>query len=240
MLNCCPSKVSTTTLVWLCLMLTMLPGCSSFMPGTSSQKKVVVIKVTRGKPQTTTLHLPKNELSKIVTNNISEGVTQWVYLCHPEFQLVKDVKQKQGGWFEAAIRLESVTVRLGLTITISLLADASQNTIDHENGHAEICKRVYSTAEAAAQKAAGEAMKKVFSGSGRTEAEAIERCVTEAREFFCSVYSSEVNITTNQVSNIYDAIDRDGPQGSPSIETVEVAFRQFKLQKESERTSIIN
>jgi hypothetical protein len=95
-----------------------------------------------------------------------------------------------------------VTVRVGNTM--------HAKTTEHEDGHVQLVKQVYDTAEPIAREAAKEVLGKQFHGKGANADEAIVDAVDQAGRKIGKYYNDRTVLVANELSTNFDDITNHG------------------------------
>jgi hypothetical protein len=123
------------------------------------------------------------------------ALTRWFFHCAPDIQ-----HQSNGS---NCIKVTGVNMRIGLTIEQMIPPNARRDLISHEDGHVDICKKVYSTAEKHARAASTSMIGKTFSGKSTEDAK-----IKAAREI-CAQYTSRTATACDTASALYDKLTQD-------------------------------
>ena len=140
-----------------------------------------------------------------------------------------------GGGCTATARINDLTVRLELAITIWVPRNARQKLIDHEEGHRVIAERVYATAERAARDEARKWVGRSVTGRAGTCPAAADAAVREANHAFCEAYLEATSGWSGRVGDLYDDFTDHGRRDTPGVdEAIEWAFA--RAAEERQRT----
>lgn len=132
------------------------------------------------------------------------GVTKWKFECTCEVRYkVLEQFDDPGGCF-VRIRVTGIDVGLALPITMWMPDDPPEGLRQHEDGHAEICRRVYADAEKSARKIAESMIGKEYSGTGATIVDASKFASGIAVVDYANEFEAEVAKKCQDISEIYD------------------------------------
>ena len=147
----------------------------------------------------------------------------------------RDTRRGAGGagGCTATARINDLTVRLELEITIWLPRGARQKLIDHEEGHRVIAERVYETAERAAREEARKWVGRSVTGRADDCAAAADAAVREANHKFCEAYLEATSGWSGRVGDLYDQITDHGRRDRPDVdEAIELAFARAEQERQ--------
>lgn len=137
---------------------------------------------------------------------IYEAYTAWFFHCL--VYLHTDTVERDDTVNASTVRLKvkSLEIDLSCPVKIYLAKGASGATVDHENGHVELCRRVYALAPAAAHKAAALALGKTYYGMGANPEEARENALAAARGEVGEAFRQTVSSPCQDASETYDQL----------------------------------
>jgi hypothetical protein len=164
-----------------------------------------------------------------------DAVTDCTYSCEPMFKYTPVAQSlTEPNWCMVTIRIDEVTITIGLDITIWLPNNASAKLKNHEEGHREICEEVYKGAEKGAKDAGEELIGKTFEAKARTcdqaEKLAYKKVATDA---LCNAYGA--SIPEDRIGEIYDKLTAHGTNEVPEKNAIRDAFKQFKEEQKKRR-----
>lgn len=158
-----------------------------------------------------------------------DASSQWNFECASEMDYSFLEKQKSGDNWLVRLKIDGVRVRLALPVKVSLPYSASTRLNAHEEGHVDICKRVYEKADNHAREAIHDIMQRSYAGEGATVDEATQRAVGVAARELADIYRRQTADVVNDVSEIYDFLQRK--PGSVPGESVVEAFERYSAGK---------
>lgn len=162
----------------------------------------------------------------------SAGLTKWEFKCPAEIDYsVVDKIDDKGGSF-ARVKVTGVRVKLELPITVWLPENPSESLKMHEDGHVEICRRVYSEAKGKARSMAQDIIGKVYSGTGANLESACSLAINIPMVEFSGRYETEVARKAQDISEIYDYLNKY--TDIADSELVEKAFATYEQGKPRE------
>jgi hypothetical protein len=148
--------------------------------------------------------------------------TYWWFHCQPTFKY--DIV-KSGHPKEVAIKITHVTMKVGLTIKQVLPQKYTPAIVEHEDGHALICRRFYEQAEQIAEQSAQQALGKIFVGGADDRAEALSTALDEAAKWASAVYNERTGERCTAISEQYDKLTRHGDNKKITVkDALEKAF----------------
>lgn len=163
----------------------------------------------------------------VVRQSIEQGETSWFFHCYPNFNYRFETRSRH----EVTITPQTVRMRIGLDVTEVVPYRCSDKLQAHEDGHAEICKRIYTDAEQIAHDFCEEALGRSFTGTGANEKEATDNAVDIASKFVCEKYSERTGKLCDRVSEIYDEITRHGMSEINENKAIDQAFKRAQQQQ---------
>lgn len=150
--------------------------------------------------------------------------THWQFNCQLEADYkIIEKHETSSGWF-VELRLTAVKLKLTMPIVIYLPENASDRVKLHEQGHVEICKRIYAQAPTLAGLEARGIMK-TFQGHGVRVEEACEDAIRVANLQLVEAYGNRTLEVVNCVSTIYDFLETS--RTADSEKSVDEAFHNF-------------
>lgn len=192
------------------LILLMFAGA-----GCSNQRQDVRINKRPVEYKTESLAAAVNQATRHLKGN-----TSWFFHCSPEFKYATIESTPE----TAIIQIKQANLTVGLSIRTELKEMADVKIKQHENGHAEICRRIYSDAEKVAFESATQAIGRVFSGKQSADSSPIKNAVDAASEFVCQRYRERTAVLADKVSARYDAITAHGSNKVAEREALNEAF----------------
>lgn len=153
-----------------------------------------------------------------------DALTRWFFHCEPTFEY--DVVPN-GDPKAVTVQIRGVKMKIGLSVIEHLPKGTNQKLLDHEQGHVEICRRVYSSARQHAEACCQNIMGKQFTGFGSEPRKATETALGEAAGTLCSQYTRLTADVANDVSEDYDTISAHGRADENPLITVDKAFKDL-------------
>jgi hypothetical protein len=101
-------------------------------------------------------------------------------------------------------------MKLTLPIEVITYAQAPPSLVEHENGHVQICTRIYEGAKVVATQACRQAVGKVYRGIGTTSDAAKGDALDQAAEDVCALFRLKTVDYANRVSDRYDVLCANG------------------------------
>lgn len=158
-----------------------------------------------------------------------DASSEWDFECASEMDYSLFEKQKSGNHWLVRLRIDAVRVRLALPVKVALPETASNHLKAHEDGHVEICKKVYEDADRHVRLAVQDIMQRTYAGQGETLDEASQSAVAVATRELADLYRRQTLDVVNDVSEIYDFLQRK-PDSEPEKSVVE-AFKRYEEGK---------
>lgn len=155
---------------------------------------------------------PKGDLSAIPLNENEGAVTVWSFGCKTDFDF--DIVEKTfltKNDYMVTIKIKNCRVELTAPVTVYLPKDADRQLIEHEDGHVEICRRIYATADRQALIAASQAIGRTYQASGTSLDDACQKAIEDASLSISQTYHDRASMSVNRVSEAYDILDRAEP-----------------------------
>jgi hypothetical protein len=124
-------------------------------------------------------------------------------------------------------RVQRMTVRLQLNLTVWLPNGAAKTLGEHEEGHRQIAEAFYADAEKAARAAAARTVGAKFDGEGRDARAAGQAAMARANKQICDDYSAAVMAPCARAQAAFDRLTEHGLKASPTAkEAVEMAVKE--------------
>jgi len=170
----------------------------------------------------------------------ADAVTHFKFGCatSASYETTARRPDRRAGSCTATARINELTARLDLEITIWVPNRARQTLVDHEEGHRVIAERVYETAEKAARAEAAKWVGRSVTGKAANCAAAVDTAVRDANHRFCQGYLEATSGWSGRVGDLYDDITDHGRRRRPTAEeAIELAFER---EVESRQTAETN
>lgn len=167
-------------------------------------------------------------------SNHETARTEWNYGIVPElgFKILKE--EKVGKEYKVDLKITSVDLNLGLPIRLLISDKAPPDVVAHENGHIEICKRIYINAKEYGIQCSKKALGKVFSAMNADKKVAISQALRTAGQEIASPYRGLTAGIAKQVSDQYDYICQHSKEKLPVEKLIEMSFSE--IQKQNQKT----
>jgi len=161
---------------------------------------------------------PKGDLSNVPLNENEGAVTVWSFGCKTDFdfEIVEKTFLTKSDYM-VTIKIKSCKVELTAPVTVYLPDCADKQLVEHEDGHVEICRRIYATADRQALIAASQAIGKTYQASGRSVDEACQKAVEDASLTISQTYHDRASMAVNRISEAYDILDRAEPGNAKDL-----------------------
>jgi hypothetical protein len=213
------SQIATICLSMVALL--SLTSCAPSKPVELDKKPLVIKRISFD---------PKGDMTEIPLEKDEGAVTVWSFGCKTDFdfEIVEKTFLSKTDYM-VTIKIKSCRITLTAPVTVYLPENADKKLIEHEDGHVEICRRIYDGAEKHALIAASQAIGKQYQASGVSVEAACKQAVEDASLAISQTYHDRASASVNRISEIYDALDRDEP--GPAATLVEKAFtRQLETR----------
>lgn len=156
--------------------------------------------------------------------------TDWIFSVVPELDFDIKVDKKESNGYRVGIELTGVRLKLALPIKIMIDEKAPQSIVEHENGHVQICKRVYSGGKAYAQSAVDAAVGKSFEGFGANRKQALSSALQQAAQEVAAPYRGKTAVLAEAVSSRYDQLCEKKEYDGHIQKAIEDAFAQVRKE----------
>jgi hypothetical protein len=165
--------------------------------------------------------------SKDISKRIcTDAGVSWTFKCETQMKYSCLERAKLGNGWTVTIRIEEISMRLSLPITMTLPVKSPLRLQQHNEGHVIICKRVYANAEQYAKEASYPIFKRTYTADGQTVDEACANAVGVANNELIEGYKQKSQLQTQSISDTYDLLELSRP---PSFEhSVEKAVELSK------------
>lgn len=166
----------------------------------------------------------------------SKGLTEWFFHCYPEFEY----KTESNPFSPNKITLTITKVKLTISCPVTVRVGRNdQATIDHENGHVQLVRQVYSEAASAASEAARKILGKQYVGNGATSDEATSDALGQAGQEIGKNYTARTVLVANELSKNFDDITNHGNSKIPVQEAIKQSNERY-LKAKSKTKPVAN
>ncbi|CAN5664905.1 hypothetical protein BH10CYA1_BH10CYA1_52080 [soil metagenome] len=165
----------------------------------------------------------------------SRGLTEWFFHCYPEFLYNLSTRLSNHN-IEATIKITKVTLTISCPVTIRIGADPDKKTFEHENGHLQIVKQIYATADDVAKEACQPIIGKQFIAEGVDVHEATANAIDQAARELCKNYTDRTVVLANELSKNYDEISQHGYSKIDVPRAIELSEQKYKHTHEQQNT----
>jgi hypothetical protein len=114
------------------------------------------------------------------------------------------------GSYSATVKVEKMTVTLGLEIVIWLPEGGQRKLGEHEQGHQRISEHFYATGKEITTALAQAEIGREYSASASSAEEAVDTAIREAGNAVCEQYMSRVQMRAANVQELYDKLTDHG------------------------------
>lgn len=135
-----------------------------------------------------------------------EAYTVWFYHCVINLDTEDIERDDTAGASSVRIKVKSVAIDLSCPIKIYISKKAPKETHDHEQGHVELCRRIYNLAPEAARVAAKTVHNLTFYGMGANPQEARENAMNKARNEVGESFRAAISEPCQDASEKYDRL----------------------------------
>jgi len=184
------------------------------------------ISVEQEPPVVTTKNLTDPEVlnAKAPASDHEIAHTDWIFSINPylDYSIEKEQKDKDG--YRIWLKVTGIKLKLKLPITTYISPQTPAYVVDHERGHQQICRRIYSHCREYALKGAQEVIGKQFEGFGADRKLAIGNALQFAGQDLTSPYRGNASARADAVSSIYDQLCEKEDRKNLVDKTVNDAF----------------
>jgi hypothetical protein len=132
-----------------------------------------------------------------------------------------------GGPVKMDFKMERVTLKLTLGVTVWLPAGATDQLKAHEEGHRQLAEKFYADAEKAARRIAARMAGKTVTGEGSDVTAAGKAAIERANKTLCDEFLAAVADPCERAQVAFDRITDHGRKGKPTAkEAVEMAVKE--------------
>ena len=143
--------------------------------------------------------LPPREVGK------EESTTVYEYVCEPELEAeISDENQVSRNKWQVRATINRARVTLKLPVTVWLSQTVQNRRADFEDGHVQVCQRVFVDAHEAANSACHRVIGRTFYGEGGTLEQAKANALEVAKHEIRAQYLQAVDTKAKDVLMIYD------------------------------------
>lgn len=170
---------------------------------------------------------PVKDKGKIPLAEHEEALTVWRFGCKTDFKFDVIEKIPLGEHdYMVTIKITSVNMTLTAPVTVYLPKGAPPPTVQHEDAHVEICRRVYDGIDSESKKAAKSVLGAKYQDSGETVEAACRRCVERAGADVYDRYQSMTSMPVNKISEIFDELA--GKSDEDASDLLAKAFTKYQ------------
>lgn len=199
--------------------LCMLPSCTP-----------LAVNIDRKPATVERKFLNKEQVERLIKEEGREAHTDWVFACESDLGFHIESKDVSPGYAKVDIKITRVNLALSLPMVIWMEKDARPYVVSHEEGHVEICKRIFDDAENAARLCADRVIGKTFMGQGDTLDQACKQALDLAVQELHESYHKETLEKANRISEAYDHLcDLLPEEKQVAAELVQKAFDEDHL-----------
>lgn len=150
--------------------------------------------------------------------------TDWAFSIDTklDFSIKKEKQEKDG--YHLWVEITGVKLKLALPIKTSISDKAPKYVVEHENGHVEICRRIYANAREQAQKAVAAVKGKQFEGFGADKKLALANALQVAGQEIAAPYRVSTAGLAERVSSNYDQLCEKEERRNQVEKTIDDAF----------------
>ena len=125
------------------------------------------------------------------------------------------------------VKIDRVSLRLSLAVTIWLPENATPRLKAHEEGHRQIAQHYYATADAVARGMAEKLIGRSASGEGKDAQAAGQAAVERVNQALCDRYLDALNVPCERAQAAFDRLTDHGRKERPTAEEgVKLAIRE--------------
>lgn len=159
--------------------------------------------------------------------------TEWNFGIIPKlgFNILK--QEKVDNKCKIELQITSVKLDLGLPIRLLISHKASAAVIAHENGHIDICKRIYARAKEYATDCAKNALGKKFQAENADPRVALSEALRTAGQEIASPYRGLTAGQAKKVSDRYDYLCQHQKKNLPVDKLVEMSFADIEREEKN-------
>lgn len=208
-----------------CLSTIILSGCQS-----SVDDRVTVNKAPFA--EKTIYFEDKPDLEHHRKDMNFEAFTQWFFHCDAQLK-TSDVKRDDTvGASSITLRVEHVDLKLSCPVEMCLSKRAPADTIAHEKGHVDVCRRFYQMAGTEGEKAALAVAGKEFYGMGANLEEARKNALDMAYQTVGNHYQQRIILLCDEASAKYDQLTQryEGDTRQTPAVLVDMAMRETVVE----------
>jgi predicted secreted Zn-dependent protease len=133
----------------------------------------------------------------------------------------------EAGAVKMEFKMERVTLKLSLSVTVWLPEGANDQLKAHEEGHRQLAEMFYADADKAARKIAAKMAGKTVTGEGSSVTAAGKAAVERANKLLCDEFLQVVADPCQRAQTAFDRITDHGRKEKPGAkEAVELAAKE--------------
>jgi hypothetical protein len=170
-------------------------------------------------------HLP-SDMPPLHKEEAAVTVSEFTADTRANAEVVSQGPADSGDGCDATVRINGVTVRPSLKITIWLPNDTTQKIRDHEYGHRRISEMFYERAGATSRELAKKIVNKAFRGHGDNCDAAVKDAIRRAISEVNSGYLKRIDGSAGVVQERYDKITNHSRNKIGEDEAIVKAMRE--------------
>ena len=223
-----------------CKRIFLLPALSAVILSSCAQPKETV-SVSVNEPEVKIERVKSDTKQKDFDPTMHEiAQTDWIFSIIPELSFsIKDKKEDKKG-YHLNLEVTGVKLKLALPIKTTVYEKAPQYVLDHENGHVEICRRIYKNARTYALEAAKNAFGKTYEGFGRDRKLALSNALEMAAQDIAAPYRVNTAGVAERVSANYDRLCEKEDRQKLVGKTIDDAFAAAIKELDDEQKAAKN
>jgi hypothetical protein len=165
------------------------------------------------------------------------GVTVSEFSCTAvvDGRVISQNPSRDGSAMEAAVRIDSIHITIGLKITEWVSSRSGLKILAHEDGHAMISEHFYAGADEIAESIGHEFVGREFAGSGADGASAASDALNVAARQIAQQYMQQVRDPSQRVQEAYDQITQHGTNSVEELDAIEQAMNQLRDSEKADQ-----
>lgn len=153
-----------------------------------------------------------------------EARSHWEFTFQPDIVVEKIKGSKDASGYCGLFKVKKIEIHIAVPFDMWLSDDASQKSIDHEDGYVKICRRSFRDASHVARKAGIHQIGKTVEGRGRDEQSARLNATDTVAAEMRAFYKEKIIVPTDKAVAQYRKLTQNGNNDMPVNDAIAKAF----------------
>jgi hypothetical protein len=172
-------------------------------------------------PHEPDLSVEKGPAVQLGPGRRAEGLTQWYFHCKPELKYTSSFDPEK---HNVTVAVTGAKMEIGLSMK-QRITGTNDHVSKHEQGHVDICKKIYADAPAIARGCCLDMVGTYLNAVGVDEKQAAAAAVAIGKQELCRNYLDKTSARVDRISDIYDRISAQR-KSTPPEQALKEAFAE--------------